>query len=289
MIKNINNFISKMALWKILLLVFLFIFIVALFDYITGFEMSFSIFYLVPVSISSWYIKRSLSFFICIISAFTWMIIDVISGNMYSQTWIVVWNTAVRLGFFLIVSYLLSELKIHLNLEKILSQTDALTGLKNSRAFKDELNKILNISARYDPLIVAVGYIDLDNFKMVNDTMGHSEGDQVLMSVGSVLSQSIRGSDAVGRLGGDEFAVALLIKGISDTEIFFNRLHNKLVNTMKDRDWPIGFSVGVAIFPTAPPNEDQALKYADELMYKIKKSEKNKVIYKVVTDFTTNT
>lgn len=288
MIKKINIFLSKIALWQILLLIFFLILIVAIFDYVTGFEMSFSIFYLVPVSISSWYIRRSFSLFICIISAFTWMIIDVISGNMYSQAWIVVWNAAIRLGFFLIVSYLLSELKIHLDIEKILSRTDALTGLKNSRTFKEEINNILNISSHH-PLIAAVGYIDLDNFKTVNDTMGHSEGDQVLMSVGSILSQSVRGSDIVGRLGGDEFAIALLVKDISDTEIFFNRLHNKLLDTMKDRGWPIGFSVGVAIFPTTPPNGDKALKYADELMYKIKNSEKNKVIYKIVTDFTTNT
>lgn len=87
-----------------------------------------------------------------------------------------------------------------------LAQTDELTGLLNRRGFHDVLHRNLLSAARYDETGL-LAYIDLDNFKSVNDCCGHAAGDEVLRTVGTFLSRSIRATDYAARLGGDEFAV----------------------------------------------------------------------------------
>lgn len=87
-----------------------------------------------------------------------------------------------------------------------LAQTDELTGLLNRRGFNDILRRNLLSAARYEEAGL-LAYIDLDNFKSINDRCGHAAGDEVLRTVGNFLSRSIRATDYAARLGGDEFAV----------------------------------------------------------------------------------
>lgn len=135
-----------------------------------------------------------------VVSASIWMFVDVMAGHSYSSPVIPVWNALVRLGFFLITSTLLEALKNRIRREENLSRTDSLTGINNSRAFREWLNHHLSISGRFGQTLTP-GYVDLDNFKQVNDNLGHSAGDLVLRAVGSVLSASVRSTDVVGRLG----------------------------------------------------------------------------------------
>jgi diguanylate cyclase (GGDEF)-like protein len=208
--------------------------------------------------------------------------IDLQGGHHYSNLLIPVWNTLVRLGFFLIVSSLLSRIKTHLAREEALSRTDVLTGINNARAFREWLNHYLSISARQQQPI-ALGYIDLDNFKHVNDSQGHSTGDEVIKSIGRMLGTSVRTTDIVGRIGGDEFGIILPNANSKDTQTVFSKLHEKLTTEMTKSGWPIGVSIGGAIFITPPSSADEALKAADALMYDVKKSGKNQIRIKEFT------
>ena len=159
-----------------------------------------------------------------------------------------------------------------------MAKLDGLTGVMNARAFGEAAQTILSIAARYGRP-TAIGYIDLDNFKSVNDTLGHSEGDTVLIAVASILLESVRGTDLVGRLGGDEFAIFLPETTYSGAVTIFDKLRERLLKEARERVWPIGFSIGVAVFRTAPLSVDEAIKLADALMYRVKNSGKNNILF----------
>lgn len=283
MYQTVNRYLKNLKPLQIFLLCILITGLLGIIDYNTGYEISFSIFYLIPIAIASWYSHRHFAIIICIISATVWMFVDLQTGHQYSNIMVPLWNTLVRFGFFIITMSLLRRLRNRIEVEESLSRTDSLTGINNSRAFKEWLNHYLAISGRFSHSL-ALGYIDLDNFKHVNDTMGHSEGDQVLRSVGAILSSSVRSTDIVGRIGGDEYAVLLPDTDRKGSTLLFDKLHHHLLREMKQNSWPIGFSVGVAIFRHLPKNADEALGIADRLMYQIKISSKNKVEYYEITE-----
>jgi predicted signal transduction protein with EAL and GGDEF domain len=129
-------------------------------DYSTGFELSFSIFYLVPVVLVTWYARKSVAVFICCVSALVWFGIELAAIHRYSSELILIWNAVVRLGFFLITMLLVGKLRAFLDSQQTLAMTDALTGLWNARAFKELSMKLVQLAARYDHTIV-LGYIDL--------------------------------------------------------------------------------------------------------------------------------
>jgi diguanylate cyclase (GGDEF)-like protein len=249
-------------------------------DHFTGNEISFSIFYLLPIIFVTWYAEQKVGYLICLISALVWFMIDFVSKSIYSHHLIPYWNAIVRLGFFFMVAYLLGGLKAHLQREQELASTDDLTGLYNARAFKEEAGKQLDLSRRYHHSF-ALAFIDLDDFKKVNDSWGHTEGDNVLRMVGSTLRRVVRSTDTVGRLGGDECSVFMPEMSVSSARVAFSKLHRELQLEAQRNGWPIGFSIGVAVFAKLPATLDDAVSMADSLMYRAKTQDKNSVIYEV--------
>jgi diguanylate cyclase (GGDEF)-like protein/PAS domain S-box-containing protein len=169
-----------------------------------------------------------------------------------------------------------AQLNQVLQREKELARTDMLTGLSNRRAFYEALQMERARAARYGrPITLA--YVDLDNFKRVNDTLGHAVGDELLVCVADLLRQTLRLSDTVGRLGGDEFALLLPETSPGSAESLLEKLRKILMDAMQVRSWPVTFSIGAATFLNNPPPLEQMIRAADELMYAVKKSGKNSV------------
>jgi diguanylate cyclase (GGDEF)-like protein len=250
---------------------------VATLDHLTGYELSFSIFYLLPIVLVTWSLQRWVGFVFCVVAAMIWLLVDYASSHIYSNGLIPIWNSGVRLSFFLVTATLLYELKVRLKNEKIMAKTDGLTGIFNARAFKEHSSSFLELAARHHHS-VALGYIDIDNFKAVNDGFGHSEGDRVLKAVANALTHCARTTDVLGRLGGDEFAIFLPETDLEAAKKMFDRVHEELKLAAGNGGWPIGFSIGVAIFSAVPASIDEALKVADSLMYRVKKAGKNNLI-----------
>jgi len=247
-------------------------------DFLTGYELSFSIFYLIPVSLASWYLGTGAGILMSVASATIWLIADLTSGHHYSNAVVPLWNALVRLGFFLIIAYLLARLHAVLALQSRLAQRDSLTNLLNARAFKDRCQLLFQLAARHRyPL--ALAYLDLDNFKGINDSLGHGIGDRVLQTVAATLAERARSSDTVGRLGGDEFAILLAKTDISGAELFFTGIRERLLQVVFQNNWSVGFSIGVVVFPPPPPPLDDAIKIADNLMYDVKRSTKNNISF----------
>ena len=246
-------------------------------DYFTGVELSLSIFFLMPVGLVAWYAPRWAGFSLCGVTALIWLAGDFFAGIRYSQWYMSMVNAALRFGVFLAIAYLLDLLRVRLRQEEILARIDSLTQVLNGRAFTELSERLLRLAERHQHP-VALAYIDIDNFKAVNDTQGHSSGDRVLQTVANLISGCVRSTDIVGRMGGDEFAVLMPETGQAGAKTAFSKIHEELERVAVDHNWPIGFSIGVALFTNAPSNLDEALKIADGLMYRVKQSGKNHVL-----------
>ncbi|HIP78143.1 MAG TPA: sensor domain-containing diguanylate cyclase, partial [Kiloniellaceae bacterium] len=161
---------------------------------------------------------------------------------------------------------------------EVLSMTDPLTGLDNRRSFTAKLEKrVAADSGAKGP--GALIYVDLDNFKQVNDTHGHQTGDEALLDVAALLKEQSRAGDLAARLGGDEFA--LFLEGMDRTKAERKgeqllKLAERLRGYSGDADHPLGFSLGIAIHePKKGESLESLLRRADEAMYSAKRSGKN--------------
>jgi diguanylate cyclase (GGDEF)-like protein len=152
---------------------------------------------------------------------------------------------------------------------------DTLTGLPNRKLFEDRAQTALAQAQRENGWF-AVGYVDLDGFKPVNDTYGHAIGDAVLRAVAQVLSESVRATDTVARIGGDEFLLLLTpLKGHteSDIEATTRRLMDRIrsVNNVEGRTINISASLGLAFYPRHGRTIESLLICADQAMYSNKR------------------
>lgn len=263
-----ENVLSKKAFFRRVLL-FVMIAVWGVIDLATGYEYSFAVFYLIPVSIAAWYDNKYMTTVTIVLSALTWLYADYEAGHHYSSSIIPFWNTCARLGFFSIFASLLFKIKKNLAEMTLMAMRDSLTSLKNTRAFNVEYQTLKRRQPKKDQTL-AVGLIDLDGFKSVNDTYGHSKGDDVLVEFAQVLKQSVRMNDVVARMGGDEFVVILQDTNSQGIEEYAKRLRNQfLLSGLKQR-YGIDFSMGIRIYTELPDNLDEATRQADQLMYQSK-------------------
>ncbi|AYO55442.1 GGDEF domain-containing protein [Acinetobacter wuhouensis] len=238
-------------------------------DLATGYEYSFAVFYLIPVSIAAWYDNKYIVIATVILSALTWLYADYGAGHHYSNPVIPFWNACVRLVFFSTVAFLLLRIKRNLNDMTLMAMKDSLTSLNNTRALNLEYQILKKRNPKKEQTL-AVGIIDLDGFKAVNDTYGHSKGDAVLIEFAQVLQQATRHSDVVARLGGDEFVVILHDTDLSGIEDYAKRLRERFGLSGLKQQFGVDFSMGIHIYNKLPENMDEATHQADVLMYQSK-------------------
>ncbi len=229
-IRNLEglNRLSRTA-WLVLGLIC--IGVVGYVDIMTGYEVGFSLFYLIPIALVSWFGGSPLGLTIAMAGAVMWGVADVLAGAKYSSHWILV----------------LAEREMH-----------------------------RSVRSRH-PFTTA--YIDLDNFKTINDVFGHAIGDEVLHTVAASMQQNLRKTDLVARMGGDEFVVLLPEVGLETAAGVTSKLHQKLTGEMEKHGWPTTFSIGVVTFTEVPRSVDEMLSVADGAMYSVKHGSKNSIRY----------
>lgn len=171
-----------------------------------------------------------------------------------------------------------NRLRRQLEAAEQLADRDALCPVFNRRAFERELTREIALAARHGVPLCLV-YIDLDNFKLVNDRFGHGAGDAALCQVCDILLAQVRQTDIVGRLGGDEFGIILTHAGISDAEEKARALNQRIDRLSVSGNEPsgepvrLGASCGVVAW-TGQPSADLLIAEADEAMFRAKSKRK---------------
>lgn len=272
----LKRFLERQPRWAVACLSLFLVVALGVIDYLSWEDLAFSIFYLAPVAIATWYGGIGTGTMVAFASAATWLAADVATQHCRIPALIHAWNCLVRLGFFLIVMRLLAELHRRLDIEKLLAATDTLTGLANSRVFFMRLNDEAERSRRYGRPLTIV-YSDIDDFKAVNDTRGHAAGDETLKAISDAMRRGTRRSDTLARLGGDEFA------GIFPETNFAaaKAVTEKLLSHVRaaERNGPaLTFSIGAVCFDRPTDDPMEMLRMADALMYEAKRGGKNRVI-----------
>lgn len=161
------------------------------------------------------------------------------------------------------------------------ADTDSLTGLLNEGAFRERVDEEMKRSRRYNhPLSLA--YIDLDDFKKVNDTQGHARGDKLLRHVSETIIHTIRKTDFAGRVGGDEFTVCFPETGEEQVRKAIENLVKAMDIMTSQSGWQVTASIGVVTCKEICETYDALLGKADRLMYVAKEKGKNAAEFETV-------
>lgn len=240
-----------------------------------GPQVAFSAISLIPIAYLTWFASRAMGIAAALGSASGLLLLNLLDVHKYSEASVAFWNAAMDLGVFLVIAYSLSTTKTLYLRARALSREDALTGVLNRRGFVEALSVEARRARRYRyPITLA--YIDLDDFKRINDRFGHNVGDQLLKATAQALRESVREVDAVGRLGGDEFVV-LLTAVDADAAAAVLR---KVAASLQTRTSAYGLSLSVGAISFTHPEEDadRMIDAADRAMYTAKREGKHRIV-----------
>jgi diguanylate cyclase (GGDEF)-like protein len=238
-------------------------------DFATGVELRVFPLYFVPVLAVSLRLGRGPGLATAAACAGAWDLARRAAGPPTAHFAVDAANLFVMAVAFAVVALLGAAQRTWLERERALSRTDGLTGLLNGRGFYEAAAVELARSSRYrHPLTVA--YVDLDDFKEVNDRFGHARGDAVLVAAARAMRRACRSTDLVGRLGGDEFVLLFPETGREAAEAALVKLRSRVEQAAHAAGHAVTVSVGSASFATAPSDVEVLVHEADKAMYAAK-------------------
>jgi diguanylate cyclase (GGDEF)-like protein len=242
----------------------------------SGKLLEFSVFFVLPISFFAWFLSRRAGLLASFFTATIILGVNLNSPVREINGRVAYWNALVWLAFFVLATFLIAQLKaLHMR-ERELARVDDLTKVATRVAFYEFATAEINRARRFK-LATTLAYVDLDSFKEVNDRRGHATGDKVLITVARSMQKTIRHTDMVARMGGDEFALILPDTGKDAARKVLEKLLNVLTRSMRHNHWPITFSVGAVTFLSPPESVHQMIQRADEVMYSVKQSGKNRL------------
>lgn len=244
-------------------------------DYLVGPDTATSVFYVTSLALIAWYGPRTLVITNVFLASFVWFLADYMALPKEAIGFNLFWNATVRLLSFAIITGLIYQFRLKHLQECEVSRQDGLTRALNFRACHERLTQEL-YRAQREQKTFSFAFIDLDNFKLVNDHWGHQEGDRLLQCVSSYIRSHIRQTDFLARLGGDEFGLFLDNTDKAKALKVLTQMKHELIRMMDLSQWPVTFSIGVVTFSDLiDVNPEQILALADAQMYKVKKSGKD--------------
>jgi len=243
--------------------------LLTLVDYLTGPDLRFFIVYWPPIAAVAWYVSRRWGYVFVALSGLGWFVANVPEQLGAGNTHVAAWNTAANLASFFLLATLLGRLRSLVERERQTARTDFTTGVPNSRSFIESLEGAL-AAARRSRIPFTLAYMDIDNFKAINDRLGHTAGDLLLRAVAQKIRGALRTTDVVARLGGDEFAVLFPGTDEAHARIAVGRVRLAVGELIASHGWPISVSSGVVSYTHGDVSGDEAIGQADALMYAAK-------------------
>jgi diguanylate cyclase (GGDEF)-like protein len=264
-------FLSSLAIFGLLF--------VSCVRYFTPAELQVTFLFLLPISFATWFLSTWIGSLFAAGATMVLLFFDLRdSGSVHHN--VLVSNTLLNLVFFSAVVFIFSEVRALYDREQELSLHDPLTGLLNHRAFVDKV-ATENRRLQRHPGSLTLVYIDLDEFKRVNDAHGHAGGDALLQSAAQMMTKTVRSTDFVARLGGDEFAMLLPDTNSEAAKSVLSKVQDKLLQHFQEQKYPVTFSIGAVTFTQMHHNPSEMIYMADEAMYAVKQRGKNGIEYRV--------
>ena len=256
-----------------LLVVLLLVAGICFLNYTNETKISFYIFYSLPIFIATWYIGGWAGILISFACTVAWWIVDLKNSAPQLIHYI---DSSLRLIFFISISVMISYLHVSLIREKKLADTDYLTGLLNRRVFIEKAGVEAEKAKKHGRPFTMV-YIDLDNFKPVNDRYGHTVGDNLLKQIASELKNNLRMSDIVARMGGDEFVIFLPNTNEKESAAALSHLQTCLNTLSENSQMPVTFTIGAITYEKTYQSTEEMIKAVDRVMYAGKQAGKNMI------------
>lgn len=267
---------AKRAHPLVLLLIVMLVPLIALVDYLTGPELGSSLFYILPIVLIARVGSRWTAWATLVLAVVGWMVVDVLTTPGYSGVLVPLWNTLTRVAFFTLALLVVRNTQLQLRSARIMALSDPLTGLPNRHYLEIMLGAARARLERYgSPLTLA--YMDVDDFKQVNDRLGHAAGDRLLREVAAVLSEEVRDTDTAARIGGDEFLILLPDAPPETAGPILERVLVSLRKIRLPQGAAVSYSIGACTFREAGESAEAMLRRADEQMYRVKRSGKDAV------------
>ena len=245
-------------------------------EILSGDEVRLLALYFIPLLFASWRLGRVGAALVVAVACAVSVGVPLAQGVQYAHplTWLV--NAGTEGAAFLVVAFLVGKMREHVERERLLGRVDSLTGLANRRTFAERAATELDRSRRHiRPVCLA--FIDLDNFKRVNDTHGHHRGDEVLKACARLIAGNVRSSDIVARLGGDEFVVLLPETDADSAQALLERMRHAIERSPDIISVGVTPSIGLVFEHPITSDIEGLLRKADALMYEAKRDGKNTV------------
>lgn len=277
-IKQIYQFLATKSQGFILTVGLSLVIFIGILDYVTGSGLEIDFFYLLPLSMVTWFASTQAGIATAVLATLVWALANKVISRMSPFGVGDLWNTSIELALFLVFVGLLLMLKREVRKLDDLASEDSLTGVANRRSFNRVAVAEMNRSRRFgDPFSVV--YIDIDDFKRINDAQGHNVGDTLLRKVAATIREHIRDVDTVARLGGDEFVILFPETNADETKHIIERVQRHLADSVANHSWPISFSMGVVTYSEPPASAEEMMGFADKVIYSVKKQGKNGISF----------
>lgn len=282
MLYGLNHKLSEISKWQVVSIGVFLLVIIGYIDYVSGFEISMSFFYVAPIGFVTWYAGKNHGLALSVIAGIVLILAAISAHHDYTNSAILYWNSLLEMALYLLIVILIDKVHTSLVLEVQLASIDTLTKIPNRRKFLEQLDSCLQLARRSEEAF-SMAYIDVDNFKFINDNYGHGRGDEVLLLLATALRTHLRCTDIAARLGGDEFAVLLPNTDSDGARHIIEKIQSNIRETFQHQASLVTASMGAVTFELLPKSAAEAIKKADELMYKVKQDGKNSIRFHVST------
>jgi len=267
--------------WRTVLLGLFLVGAISYANYASHVEIGLAPFYFLPVGLVAWRAGVKSGIALAFLATVGWEISNQLNGIFRSGTWIQVINVTTHFAAYAAASVLISGQRREAERERTLSRMDALTGVANARAFYESAAAELSRAGRFGRPLAFV-FLDVDDFKMVNDEMGHTAGDRLLVLLAQTMRKSTRSSDVVARLGGDEFGILFPELDPTSLHSAVRKIQAEIRLATLRFGRPVTVSMGALCCTNPPTSMDEMLHRADVLMYQAKAAGKNGVCFGVL-------
>jgi diguanylate cyclase (GGDEF)-like protein len=260
------QWVHGLPLFGVLAAAILLLIALGVIDYMSAADLSFLVFYLGPVFLVTLRSGLWPGVLMSVAGTAVWFLANANLFQGDSGEIIPIWNLAEELCVFVFFTYILSALVESLRHERTMSRFDPLTGVANRRHFREMLDLEISRYRRYRRPFTLV-YMDLDNFKAVNDLHGHAAGDALLRTVADTIVLSTRDVDTPGRLGGDEFGLLLPETGYDAAQTVLANLKARIAAEMARNGWPVTATMGTVTYADPTLSSEEMITLADRQMY----------------------